>query len=123
MRTSLPLFLAAAALTARPGPVRADPELDLALALHVAGKHAEALAAVDARRAQLPPAPRLTRWSIPFGSRPVPVALVGAKHLVVAHYGSRREKPVAPAGEITGPPLDDNTGTYDSGTVITVFDT
>ncbi|HKB00862.1 MAG TPA: PQQ-binding-like beta-propeller repeat protein, partial [Gemmataceae bacterium] len=122
MKTTLPLLVAAAVLPAGPGPARADPEVDRALALHIAGKHAEALAAVDARRAHLPAEARLKRWSIPFGSRPVPVVQVGQKHLVVAGPGYRREKPVPPSGEITGPPLDDSTGRYDFDTVITAFD-
>src|SRR5205823_8251221 len=86
MRTLL--LLAAAVLPADPRPARADPELDRALALHRAGKHAEALAAVGAHRQQLPAAARLLRWSISFERRAVPVALIGAKLFVITSPAS-----------------------------------
>lgn len=117
MNRTLPL---AAALLVFPLPARADPALDAAAALHAAGKHTEALAAVDAARAALPPAARLTRWAVSFQGWPVPVAVVGAKTVVIRTEDSRRADPPPPAGPVTGPALGARTGGFD--TLVTAFD-
>jgi outer membrane protein assembly factor BamB len=117
MSTSLAFAVVAAVL-----PLHPDPDLARALALHRAGRHAEALAAANSRRAQLLPEARLTRWAIPFEGRTVKVVAVGRSHLVITTHASRGAVPGIPAGPVTKPTLDDGTGVYDFDTVITGFD-
>jgi hypothetical protein len=117
MVTTLALAAAATVL-----PLHPDADLARALALHRAGRHAEALAAADARRPQLPADARLTRWAVPFEGRTVHVALVGRAHLVLTTHASRRADPGTLPGPVTGPMLDDRTGVYDFDTVVTGFD-
>src|SRR5262245_57630503 len=68
-----------------------------ARALHKAGKHAEALAALDADYKALPAGARLSRWAIDFKGWPVPVVLIGTRHLYFTTTCSRHAKPSPPA--------------------------
>jgi hypothetical protein len=130
MRHHLPTLTALAALACTFAHAPADPPpppgkaaeptpFERALTLSRKGKHAEALAALQAARQVLPANARLSRWSLDFQRRAVPVVLVGAKYLYFTTHCSRREKPSPPALPDSRPVLNDSKMRYDFKTVIT----
>src|SRR5262245_3416873 len=128
MRTYLPTLAASAAVAlafVAAGAATQDGAPDAfarGRALYKQGKYAEALRDLDVASRALPANARLSRWSIDFQRRPVPVVLVGTRYLYFTTHCSRREKPYPPALPDSRPLLNDGKEVYDFNTVITCVD-